>query len=316
MNKPHIPLEFRCPLAFVWNMSLVYFIYWICRMIYLTENASAFPGFWSDNSLRDIIAGAWTFDTSAIMYTNALYALLMLIPIQWKEQKTWQHIAKIIFVGINGLAICINLADAAYFPYTGRRTTTTIFQEFANEDNLGSVFRIEVLRHWYLVLAGMLLIALLWKTYRKGGEESSAGTSKMFKRSWGAYYMIHLFCLAAYIPLTIIGMRGGGTTAVRPITISNATQYVLRPSEAAIILNTPFSLIRTIGKSVFVTPAYFSDTKELEAVYTPVHTPTLGLSKNDVFTQPHSSPMRGDGGALSTWSFSLSKVSDVNMLED
>ena len=263
-------------------------------MIYLTENASAFPGFWSDNSLRDIIAGAWTFDTSAIMYTNALYALLMLIPIQWKEQKTWQHIAKIIFVGINGLAICINLADAAYFPYTGRRTTTTIFQEFANEDNLGSVFRIEVLRHWYLVLAGMLLIALLWKTYRKGGEESSAGTSKMFKRSWGAYYLIHLFCFAAYIPLTIIGMRGGGTTAVRPITISNATQYVLRPSEAAIILNTPFSLIRTIGKSVFVTPAYFSDTKELEAVYTPVHTSTLGLSKNDVFTQPHSSPMRGD----------------------
>ena len=67
-------------------------------------------------------------------------------------------------------------------------------------------------------------------------------------------------------------MRGGATTAVRPITISNAAQYVARPSEAAVILNTPFSLIRTIGKSVFVTPRYFESEEELEKVYTPVQT--------------------------------------------
>ena len=274
MSKPHIPLEFRCPLAFVWNMALVYFIYWICRLIYLAENASAFPDFWSDNFLRDIIAGAWTFDTSAIMYTNALYALLMLIPLQWKEQKVWQRIAKIIFVGINGLAICINLTDAAYFPYTGRRTTTTVFQEFSNEGNLGNVFGVEVLRHWYLVLVGITLILLLWWAYRP------KKTSFIPHRRYGfRYYLTQIACLLAFIPCCISGMRGGLSHAIRPITISNATSYVSRPAEAAVILNTPFSLIRTIGKAVFVTPDYFQSEEELSKIYTPLHT---GLSDSSI----------------------------------
>ena len=154
------------PLAFVWNMALAYVVYWLCRLIYWAENVGAFQGFWSHNTLRDIFTGAWMFDTSAILYTNVLYALLMLIPLPWKECSGWQRVAKWLFVIVNGLAVCINLCDAAYFPYTGRRTTTTVFQEFSNEGNLGGIFAVELLRHWYLVLAAVVLIALLWKGYK------------------------------------------------------------------------------------------------------------------------------------------------------
>jgi phosphoglycerol transferase MdoB-like AlkP superfamily enzyme len=59
------------------------------------------------------------------------------------------------------------------------------------------------------------------------------------------------------------------TKAVRPITISNANQYVDRPEDAALVLNTPFSLIRTIGKNVFVIPNYMEATR-LDEVYSPV----------------------------------------------
>ena len=262
----------RTPLAFLWNLILAYLTYGVCRLIYWAENASAFEGFWT-NPLRDILAGAWKFDTSAILYTNALYALLMLVPLHWKEGRAWQHVAKWLFVIVNGLAVVVNLADAAYFPYTGRRTTTTVFKEFSNEGNLGSVFGVEVLRHWYLVLAGVLLIALLWKAYKRPTPQPLTDRKRK-GRHLAAYYLIQLIFFVAYIPLTIIGMRGGATTAVRPITISNAAQYVARPSEAAVILNTPFSLIRTIGKSVFVTPRYFESEEELEAVYSPVQTPS------------------------------------------
>ena len=62
-----------------------------------------------------------------------------------------------------------------------------------------------------------------------------------------------------------------GTTAVRPITISNANQYVDRPMEAALVLNTPFSLYRTIGKNVFVVPSYFDNDEEMAQVFTPIH---------------------------------------------
>ena len=66
-------------------------------------------------------------------------------------------------------------------------------------------------------------------------------------------------------------MRGGFTTAVRPITVSNANQYAARPTDAALVLNTPFSLIRTIGKNVFTVPDYFDSEEALEAIYSPIH---------------------------------------------
>ena len=265
----------RTPLAFLWNMLLVYLVYGLCRIVYWAENASAFEGFWSHNALRDILAGAWKFDSSAILYTNVLYAVMMLIPLHWKEGKRWQCAAKWLYVVVNGLAVVINLADAAYFPYTGRRTTTTVFREFSNEGNLGGIFAVELLRHWYLVVAGVALIALLWKAYRRGGSEGRTTLPAV------AYYLAQLISFVVYIPLTIIGMRGGATTAVRPITISNAAQYVARPSEAAVVLNTPFSLLRTIGKSVFVTPKFFESEAELEAAYSPVHTPAATFAEGD-----------------------------------
>jgi phosphoglycerol transferase MdoB-like AlkP superfamily enzyme len=64
-------------------------------------------------------------------------------------------------------------------------------------------------------------------------------------------------------------MRGGATTAIRPITISNANQYVNRPTEAAVVLNTTFSMLRTIGKKSFTDPAYYSQ-EELNKIYSPI----------------------------------------------
>jgi len=285
-SKRHITVSLllRTPLAFVCNMALAYVAYWLCRVAFWAENHAAFPQFWSGNSLCDIFTGAWMFDTSAILYTNALYALLMLIPLHLKERRWWQMMAKGLFLLVNSLAVIVNLSDAVYFQYTGRRTTTTVFQEFSNEGNLGGVVGVELLRHWYLVLVGIALIALLWKAYRLPLEDhglqavrprsSSHKTTVFTWKAQGVYYnLLHLVLFAAYIPLTVIGMRGGATTAVRPITISNANQYVARPAEAAVILNTPFALIRTIGKAKFITPDYYEDADEMEKIYTPIHQP-------------------------------------------
>ena len=80
-------------------------------------------------------------------------------------------------------------------------------------------------------------------------------------------------------------MRGGFTTAVRPITLSNANQYVNQPAEAALVLNTPFSLLRTLTKKSFENPQYFR-AEELDQIYSPLHTPRAGqgemLRKNVV----------------------------------
>ena len=243
------------------NLAIAYVLYFLTRIIYLLVNYSYFEQGLTGSHLTEIFQGGLVFDTAAILVTNIPYmVLLMLTP--------WRKIAKWVYVIINSAAVATNLIDSVYFRYTMRRTTTTVFSEFQNENNLMGVFGTELINHWYLVLLFALFAYGLWKLYRDPGKANA-------RRCWWRWYPIQLVLLAAFAPFVVAGIRGGFTTAVRPITISNANQYADRPIEAALVLNTPFSLYRTIGKDVFVVPTYFADQKEMEAIYSPLHDPSL-----------------------------------------
>ena len=264
---------FSSPLCFVVNMVMVYVVYEICRLVFLATNWSMFSETMTWSSFWEITRGGLMFDTSAILYTNALYALMMLFPIHYKETAIYQKIAKWVFLVCNSICVVANLADCVYFKYTIRRTTVTVFSEFKNENNLGSIFGAEVINHWYLVVIGILLIVGMWYLYRMPKGQIPVQISKPYKaKGMAEYYVLQAIFLALFVPLCVAGMRGGFTTAVRPITITNANQYVDRPQEAAIVLNTPFSIIRTIGKSIFVVPNYYSQ-QELDDIYSPIHNP-------------------------------------------
>ena len=258
------------PLRFLLNLFIIYIAYGICRVAFVMENWGLFASDFQWSSVPEMLHGAWMFDTSAILYTNVLYALLMLIPLHYKEMRGWQMTAKWIFIIVNGVCIAANLADCVYFKYTMRRTTNTVFSEFSNEGNIGSIIGVEFLRHWYLVLLFVVMILAMWKCYFGGGSKKTLRRASMPQgKGLLRYYVIQTLCFAIFIPLCICGMRGGATTAVRPITISNANQYVAHPQEAGIVLNTPFSLIRTIGKKVFEIPEYMSE-QEMNALYSPL----------------------------------------------
>ena len=252
--------------AMLCNLGIAYILYFLARIIYLLVNYSYFEQGLNFSHFIEMLGGGLVFDTSAILVTNIPYIVLMLLPWHRKENNTYQLICKWVFIVINGLALAINLCDSVYFRYTMRRTTTTVFSEFSNERNLGSIFLTETLHHWYLVIAFALLIWGVWKLYVKTGLEWKR------LRPW-PYALTAFLSLAAFSPFVVAGIRGGFTTAVRPITISNANQYVNRPIEAALVLNTPFSLYRTIGKAVFVVPDYYQDEQEMAAIYSPVHHP-------------------------------------------
>lgn len=242
LSKPYAPIA-----AVIWNILLVYVVYQIARLAYFFENTQLL------HYNSDVFRGGLLFDTSAIVYTNALYVVLMIAvgAFSLKGQKAF----KWLYLTINGLALAINLGDAVYFQYTMRRTTTTVFGEFSNEGNLGSIFGTEFINHWYLVLLFAVVMWGLYKLYAMPRRKHAA----------------NLASLLLIVPLSIAGMRGGFTTAVRPITVSNANQYAQHPADAALVLNTPFSLIRTIGKSVFVVPNYYESDTELASIYTPEH---------------------------------------------
>jgi len=244
------------------NMAVAYLVWMLSRVAFFAENWSTFAPYMSWPLFKSMLHGALVFDTSALLYVNSLYLVLMLLPLHVKERAGFHRALRWLFVVTNALAIASNLMDAVYFQYTGRRSTVTVFTEFAAEGNITSIVLTEFLRHWYLVLAFVALVAVLWRCYTRPRLE-------VYRYGYH-YYISQLVALLVMIPLAIVGIRGSVTAGTRPITISNANQYVNRPVESSVVLNTPFSMIRSIGKKAFVTPDYLP-AAQLEAVYSPVH---------------------------------------------
>ena len=267
-----------CPLAItLCNLLIAYVVYFLARLIYFFENYSYFSQNLSFSHVLEMLRGGLVFDTSAILVTNIPYIVLMLFPIHYKESAIYQKLCRAVFLVINGLALAINLCDAVYFRFTMRRTTTTVFSEFANEENLGGVFLKETINHLYLLVLFVVMVWAMYRLYRMTGLKHKELT-------WWHYDLATLLSLAALAPFVVAGIRGGFATAVRPITISNANQYVDRPTDAALVLNTPFSLYRTIGKAVFVVPEYYQDETEMASVFTPIHVPndSVPMTKKNV----------------------------------
>jgi phosphoglycerol transferase MdoB-like AlkP superfamily enzyme len=258
------------------DIVLVYFCYFLCRVVFLAANYNYYEGKILTDNFFNLVRGSLVFDTSAIVYTNLLFLLLALFPLHFKEMsRIYGIIVKSVFVAFNTIGMVANLCDVVYFRYTGRRTTGTVFAEFSHDDNLTSVFATEALHSWYLIIIGIAILLMMIVLYQNPlVEKKISGTLGYVK-----YYALRTVFLAIVMLLGVAGGRGGIDRSTRPITISNANQYISNPVEAPLILNTPFSLLRTWNKKPFVAPEYFTQ-QELDSIYTPVHQPVDSIIQN------------------------------------
>lgn len=245
--------------ALIRNIVLAYIVLALCRLIFVVVNYDMYAQGLQTAPLCPILKGALRFDTAAVCYLNIPYIVALLLPLHIKEGAVMRKTERLLFVLCNAIGVIANLCDAVYVPFSGRRTTWSLFSEFSNEGNIAKIVGLEVVSHWYLVVAGIFIIWLLWRLYTpaRNGE----GLLK--------YYISRVVLLAAVAPLVVLGIRGGVGRTVRPISLNDANEYVISPSQAAIVLNTPFSMIRTIGKNPFKEMNYF-DEKEVSDIFNPI----------------------------------------------
>ena len=247
----------------IFNLLLVYLGYFVCRGLFVLDNWDSFNYLTLSDFLR-LCRGGLLFDTSAIAYTNILYILLVFFPLHFKERPGYHKFVKWMFVVVNLVMLAANLVDSSYFPFSNQRSTTSVFTQFSNEDNLVGIFAVEAVRSWYLVVAFVVMAWGLWKLYRVPINKSG---------NYFTYYVFSVVFLAVFALAGICGMRGGMGKAIRPITLSNANQFTERPAEASVVLNTPFSMIRTLGDEPFVVREYFTDRSLMQQIYNPLHIP-------------------------------------------
>jgi phosphoglycerol transferase MdoB-like AlkP superfamily enzyme len=256
-------------LAIIKNTVLLFALFMLTRVVFLCYNFKYFQTI-SQNDWWLFLKGCLQFDLAGILYVNLLYILLAFLPlpIKWRQQHYFQQTVKWIFVVLNGLALILNIIDTIYFEFSQRRTTWSIVNELSRTDNVRLVFSHAMLDHWFLVVLGLSFFPILYLLYSSGVQKSTST-----KSNW-KYWTTTGILFPLVIASTVIGIRGGVGRFVRPITISNANQYVNRPIESSVVLNTPFSLIRTIENSSLRSFNYFKTPEEAESIQPTVFYPS------------------------------------------
>lgn len=99
--------------AFVRRMLLLYAAWAVCRVIFYLMNASII-GPVGLNELPHLLRGSLAFDTASILYVNAPFILLSLLPFRFRERKGYQRMLLWLYSTVNGIALAINLSDGIY----------------------------------------------------------------------------------------------------------------------------------------------------------------------------------------------------------
>lgn len=264
----------------IWNILLLMAIYSLSRLFFFFINSDLYPEV-STAHLVEMLLGGMRFDLTAVLYLSSVYLVLALLPLPLKvrNHRVYQTITRLFYLIPNAVGILVNCADMVYVRFTDRRTTCTFFAEFQHDSNLGTILLQSLWQYWYVTLFALAAISILISCSTKSCSLNPQPTIFNFfsKRGRGDtsplfYYLREtlLLCLISYF--TVIGIRGGFGRYTRPITISNALQYADRPQETAIILNTPFSLMKSLENETYRNPHYF-ERQDLEQIMSPIHCP-------------------------------------------
>jgi phosphoglycerol transferase MdoB-like AlkP superfamily enzyme len=241
-------------------------LFTVCRVLFYWFNISFFPGIDASQALRLLLGGV-RFDIVAVLYTNILYIVLMLVPFTFKFRRHYQNALDYLFIGTNSIALLANCADFIYYRFTIKRSTWTVLQEFSHESNLFKLFLGFLYNYWYVFLIWVLMVVVVIYFTKKWKV-----VDRPSKPAW-QIFLIHSVLMAGSVFLFIGGVRGGFLHSTRPITLSNAGEYVNKPKEMFIVLNTPFCIYKTLKQTDYVRVTFFEDDNELNSIYTPIHNP-------------------------------------------
>ena len=247
------------------QLLLVMVLLSVCRVGFYLFNLNFFPNMTVGHFLG-LMLGGLRFDLVTTLYCNALFILLTVVPVDLRFNNNYRSVLKYIFLTSNGVMLAINVADFIYYKFTLRRTTADVFRQFENETNVAALWLRFLWDYWYAVLFWIFLIVAMVFIYNR---IKVSGPQLKNRRM---YYVAGSIVAPLIIFLVWGGMRGGFRHSTRPITLSNAGAYVKDPHDISIVLNTPFAIFRTWGKTNLQKVNFFAD-GDIDKIYTPVHYP-------------------------------------------
>lgn len=248
-------------LALGYRLLLAYFFYFISRLLFAIFNWNLLQ----INSVGEFFRLSYyglAFDTTAILYVNALFILLSILPLTINTSKPYQKGMAILYFICNFIAIAFNFIDFIYYRFTFSRSTMNIFESVEHETNKGRLFMDFLVNYWYVFVLFFVCAGLWIFLYSLVKVKERKYLNKKL------YFITSIIAVCVITTLVVGGIRGDFKKSTRPINLVDANRHVKQFVQANVVLNTPFAIIRTVGTSSFQL-MHFMPQNEAEALAQP-----------------------------------------------
>jgi phosphoglycerol transferase MdoB-like AlkP superfamily enzyme len=216
-------------------------------LYFFISNYSAFEDLSLAETVWAFIAGI-RFDIASISSYNALFILLSLLPAAIVSKRIYQIILKGLFFIINIPLILADLADAHYFKFTQKRSTFDITSTLKGDDFSQMIFQY-IVDYWFVFLLSILIFIVSLKLYPKQKNIAEKGSKSLKK------FILSISSFLFIAVLTSVAIRG---VDHRPIAITSAAKFA-NANSVSLVLNTPFTLLKTINKKPLELLKYYDD---------------------------------------------------------
>ena len=232
-------------LILIYRIFLVYINYTCCRLLFIYFNNDLLQ---IDNFLQltKLVYYGIRFDSMSIVYLNSIFILLSIIPFKINTSKIYQDVLIWIYFIFNGIGMLLNFIDFEYYRFNLNRLMSSFLEAIESEPNKSELILHYIFDYYHILIIYLTFLFVwifLYKIVKHKDQISFRNKN---------YYLSSLFIFLFTAVFCVMGARGGDLKkSTRPITIIDAMDNVNNPQHADIILNTPFTILKTLFKKPF-----------------------------------------------------------------
>ena len=248
--------------VFFFRIGLVFIFYMLSRWLFVFFNNDIF-NLGSFSELLRLSFYGIKFDLAAIIYMLSIFITLSFLPGNNFFNYRYKKLTRFFYFFGSLIGLGLNFIDFAYYRFNLMRINATVLEVIQNEQNKAKLTYHFFIEYFHLVFL-FFLFSFVWIYLYNLFDIKKQEIKPSF-----SYWIKSIILFFVVLVLCIAGVRGDLKKSTRPITLIHAMENLNNPKKADIILNSTFTVIRTIGKNSFKKTNIYSE-DEIKKVIKPI----------------------------------------------
>jgi phosphoglycerol transferase MdoB-like AlkP superfamily enzyme len=239
-------------------------LFTLSRLVFALQNPESLPE--EGNKLWVFLFGL-RYDLTALAWIALPLMLLHAYPTKFILSKGGKSSTVILFSILIAICLLMNYADTGWFSFQRKRSTADVFAVLSAGDDLSRNLPAYIADYWHLTLLWLLSVVVFVRSGRRMIQNNSNPEfAPIFYRILGAILFTAIY---------FVTIRGG--VQLKPLS-TQAAATLYGPQSAPLILNTPYTIIKSIGNTALEEANYF--TAEQAAEIFPLHFQMVNSNAN------------------------------------